>query len=498
MSDNIQRGRGRSHGYKFDRGGMPTEFGPFIGEVKNNVDPTRSGRLQVFIDQFAGNNPNDPTLWRTVSYIPPFYGVTPQSGTDQGVGTFVGNPNSYGMWFTPPDLGTQVICFFVAGDPNQGYYIGCVPAQGLSHMVPAIGATTKYKPDNSVQQSYFNGATQIPVVEINDLNEAIADNPRYFNQTKPVHSYVAGQMVQQGLIKDVIRGPITSSSQRESPSSVFGISTPGRAIYQGGLSETDIKSKLESGQVKPENVKVVGRRGGHSIVLDDGDLRGYDNLIRIRTSKGHQITMSDDGDCFYITHANGQSWIELGSEGTVDVFSNNSVNVRTKGEINLHADKTINMYAGESVNIKSKAIKIEGTSGIDVLSGGNLNIASTLTISVSSDGTLGLSSKAAGGWSAGAILALKGSIIDLNGLSPIPTAKATGIQNVGLPDTVFKTNVGWEVEQDKITTIVSRAPTHEPYPYHNLGVAVKTNLSEGTEQSTSTVMPPDYTITRDE
>ena len=498
MSNNIQRSQGRSQGFKFDRGGVPTEFGPFIGTVKNNIDPTRSGRLQVYIEQFAGGNVNDPTLWRTVNYIPPFYGVTPQTGTNTGVGGYLGNPNSYGMWFTPPDLDTQVLCFFVAGDPNQGYYMGCVPSQGLAYMIPAIAGSKNFKPDNANQTGYLTGATQVPVVEINDLNEAIANNPKYFDQPKPVHSYVAGQMIQQGLIKDVIRGPITSSSQRESPSAVFGISTPGRAIYQGGLSEVDIKSRLESGSVKPEDVRIQARRGGHSIVLDDGDLQGFDNLVRIRTSKGHQITMSDDGDCFYITHANGQSWLEFGSEGTVDIFSNNSVNVRTKGEINLHADKTINMYAGDSINIKSKVVKVEGESNLDLISAGIIKMGATLAVSVSSDGTLALSSKAAGGWNAGAALSLKGGIIDLNGLSPIPTVKPTPIQNVSLPDTVFATNVGWEVQQGKIITIVSRAPTHEPYPYHNLGVPVNTALSDGGDTSSTPTLPPDFDITRDE
>lgn len=501
MSDNIQRSQGRGTGYKFDRGGMPAEMGPYVGVVKGNVDPTRSGRLRVWIEQFSGPNQTDDSLWRTVKYLPPFYGVTPQSGTNQGAGTYVGNPNAYGMWFNPPDLGTKVICFFVNGDPEDGYYIGCIPEPGLNHMVPAIGASTAYQADNNIQKPYFNGATQIPVIEINDNNLAIAGNPKFYDQTKPVHSYVAGQMIQQGLIKDIIRGPITSSSQRESPSAVFGISTPGRAIYQGGLSEVDIKKRLDAGTVKIEDARVVGRRGGHSIIMDDGNLQGYDNLIRIRTSKGHQITMSDDGDCFYITHANGQSWIELGSEGTVDVFSTNSVNVRTKGEINLHADKTINMYAGDSINIKSGVVKAEGGSKLELISSGTMNISSTLAINVASDGTLALSSKAAGGWTAGAILALKGTIIDLNGGLPIPTVKATPIPNVQLPDTVFKTNIGWEVEQGKITTIVSRAPTHEPYPYHNLGVQVQTVLASDAgpgEQTSTATLPPDFTITRTE
>lgn len=496
MSENVQRSQGRGQGYKFDRGGMPAEFGPFIGVVKNNIDPTRAGRLQVYIEQFAGGDPSDASLWRTVSYIPPFYGSTPQSGTSAGTGTYVGNPNSYGMWFTPPDLETKVICFFVAGDAAQGYYIGCVPDPGLTHMTPAIGASNRWTPDNTGQESYFAGATQIPVTEINDENPAVFGNPRFFAQTKPVHSYVAGQMIQQGLIKDVLRGPITSSSQRESPSTVFGMSTPGRAIWQGGLTDEEVQSGLESGEIKGTDIRVVGRRGGHSIVMDDGNIQGYDNLIRIRSSKGHQITMSDDGDCFYIIHANGQSWLEFGSEGTVDVYSTNSVNIRTQGEINLHADKAINMYAGEAINIKSgKELKMQAVDVMELISTNKMNVYATNEISVQSDGSLALKNAAQGGWNCAGGLAFKGSPIDLNGPAPPNATKATPLKDFQLPDTKFVANTGWEVEDGALTTIVTRAPTHEPYPYHNRGVDAQVELADSAPEETAT-LPEGVTITR--
>jgi hypothetical protein len=133
------------------------------------------------------------------------------------------------------------------------------------------------------------------------------------------------------------------------------MSTPGRPVYQGGLGggvNGDQDALKELNQETLADLKVIGRRGGHTFVMDDGTLTGNDSLVRIRTSKGHQITMSDDGNCFYITHANGQTWIELGQEGTVDVFATNSVNVRTQGTINLHADQDINMFAGKKSTSK--------------------------------------------------------------------------------------------------------------------------------------------------
>ena len=448
MPDNINRTKGRSAGYKFDRGGTPTEFGPFIGIVTNNVDPTRGGRLQVWISQFgateADGSPNfkDESTWRTVNYIPPFYGYTPHTGTDQGAGTFTGNQQSYGMWFTPPDLFTQVICFFVGGDPNQGYYMGCVPEPAINHMVPAIGASRRFDLQNGPQDSYFAGASQLPVTEINNNNEQIAEDPRFFDKVKPVHSYVASIMMQQGLIRDTVRGPITSNAQRESPSAVFGISTPGQAIYQGGLNERDIKGQLERGQLRPQDVEVIARRGGHSLVMDDGDLEGRDNLVRIRTAKGHQITMSDDGDCFYIIHANGQTWLEFGKQGTVDVFSTNSVNVRTQGTINLHADRDINMFAGGSINMKTKIMKLQADAAMDIIGAGRLSIYSKTLIGVKSDGALNLQSNG-GSWDAGGDLALEAGCILLNSGGTQPVDTPASLRDVKLVDTSFVQNQGW-------------------------------------------------------
>jgi hypothetical protein len=480
MADNIQRSKGRGASYKFDRGGMPAEFGPYIGVVRNNVDPTRSGRLQVFIEQFAGDNPNDPSLWRTVSYVPPFYGVTPRnnSTTTAGTGNYKGNQQSYGMWFTPPDIGVSVICFFVAGDPNQGYYMGCVPDPGITHMIPAVGASAKFVTQGTEQQTLTTSANakQLPVVEINSENAKIFENPRFFAEPKPVHSYQFSLFANQGLLGDYIRGPISSSSQRESPSAVFGMSTPGRAIYRGGLAEKDIKSKLAAGSIKLSDIKVEGRRGGHSFVMDDGDLQGRDNLVRIRTSKGHQITMSDEADCFYFVHANGSTWIELGSEGTVDVYSTNSVNVRSQGVINLHADKDININAGENLNIRAKNIQLESQETFKLSSIGDMTVYSKSKIGVLSDGTLTLQSET-GGWKCSGELNLQAQPINLNSGSPDNVEAPKPIKEYKLDGTQFEGSKGWQVDPGAIETIVTRAPTHEPYPYHNKGVPVEINYS---------------------
>ena len=491
MSENLELSAGKPRNYKPDRGGTPVPPGAYIGVVKNNVDPSRSGKLQVYIQQFGSPNANNSQTWSTVSYCPPFYGSTP-AGASAGTGAFEqGNPQSYGMWFTPPDIGTQVLCLFVAGEPT-GYYVGCVPAQGITHMIPAIGSVAKAQAmtQNATQASYFAGSERLPVTEINNSNNQISQNPKYFDQPKPVHSYLAGILFQQGLINDQVRGSIGSTSQRESPSNCYGISTPGRAIYQGGIGAKEggddkVTSKTLAAD-QPNAANVIARRGGHTLVMDDGDLNGNDNLIRIRTAKGHQITMSDDGDCFYICHANGQAWIEMGQEGTLDVYTTNSVNLRSQGTINLHADEDINMFAGGKINMKSvKGTTMQSDLDMTVSNKGKLTLFSQGAIGIKSPGTVAISSQI-GSWACGSTLSFNGNKLQLNGGPKAEVETPAGLTKYLHPKVEFNASAGWLAIPSATESIVTRAPTHEPYPYHNQGVSVSVKLA-----GPSPTPPPD-------
>ena len=65
------------------------------------------------------------------------------------------------------------------------------------------------------------------------------------------------------------------------------------------------------------------------------------------------------------------------------------------------------------------------------------------------------------------------------------------------PDVQFDASVGWSVNPSGLTSSVTRAPTHEPYPYHNQGVQVAVNL--GTAQTTpppgAPTLPANVSIT---
>ena len=51
---------------------------------------------------------------------------------------------------------------------------------------------------------------------------------------------------------------------------------------------------------------------------------------------------------------------------------------------------------------------------------------------------------------------------------------------------LFRSSLGWTVQSGGLESIVTRAPTHEPWPYHNKGVSVEVAMEEG-QPST----PPD-------
>lgn len=480
MAEEQQRSKGRPSNYKQDRGGAPAESGPFLGIVKNNVDPTRSGRLQVYIEAFGDGGKDDDSKWTTVRYLPPFYGATNPETGGTGEGKFPGNQNSYGMWFTPPDIGVTVVCIFINGDRSQGYYFGVVPLDGVNHMVPAVGAAANYVTDGANQSAYFAKAPLLPVTEINTNNTKIDNSGRFFDQAKPVHSAVASTYFQQGVAKDPERGPIRSSAQRESPSAVFGISTPGRAVTQGGLKPNDAKKRLESGATKPADVSVIGRVGGHTFVMDDGDIDGNNQLFRLRSSKGHQITMNDTGNFIHIMNGNGQTWIELGVEGTIDVFSTNSINLRSQGDINLHADRDINMYAGGNFKVKANQnIIMEATVDTAIQAQNNVYLVSKGYVGVKADGSLTIESKGSTNWKSSGAVNINGSEVNLNGKAGPGVVSPPAMVLTTLDDTKFSSSTGWEVSSGALETVCSRAPTHEPYPYHDQGVDAKVEFESG-------------------
>ena len=485
MAQDYFKPKGRAKASKPDAGGGVIRSEPVFGVVKDNVDSTRSGRLQVYVADFGSSNPNDSKSWTTVSYMSPFYGKTTPSGPQTGYGTYVQNTHSYGVWNSPPDIGTTVICIFINGDMNYGFWIGCVPEAEALTMVPALGGVETIVP-NAGEANSLGGSTLLPVTNMNTDNASIANSADYITAPKPVHSFQASIFAQQGLVRDSIRGPISSTAQRETPSRVgWGVSTPGRPIYKGGYTDANVADSAEA--ANSDKLTIVARRGGHSIVMDDGDLIGQTQLVRIRTALGHQITMSDDGQTLFIIHSNGQSYIELGKEGTIDMYATNSVNIRTQGDLNLHADRNVNINAAKALNISADSVNLTSTNNYSQLIGGDYKTEVSGKLSTKVGGTMSMGSAGEGSYASGSTMYVNGSVVNLNtGETSATPESVDPIPLVAHTDSLFDKEKGWAAAPGKLLSIVSRAPAHAPWANAGQGVDVQIK----TDSAAALASPP--------
>jgi hypothetical protein len=333
---------------------------PYIGVVKNNLDPTRCGRVQVFVPELGGD-PDDQANWRTVSYASPFMGYTSTelSSSDpiDSNNQFGHVSNTYGMWMVPPDLGVEVIIMFIAGDPMRGYWLACVNSNLSRYMLPGLAGSKNVDSATAsanVQASYSPGDS-VPVAEFNENDPANATNPNFYNAAKPVHEVQYARLKQQGLEKDITRGTISSSSQRETPSHVFGISTPGRPTNDPA-DDPNYVNNLNAGTITEDYYRVKSRKGGHQFVMDDGSVLGTDQLVRLRTAAGHQILMHDTEETIYISHAKGNSWVELTKDGSINIYSKAGFNLRSEGTVNIHSDQDVNINAGGRINLNDSVL----------------------------------------------------------------------------------------------------------------------------------------------
>jgi hypothetical protein len=447
----------------------PVKPGMYLATVTNVLDNNFMGVLQVKLLYAGSGNSDYSGQHLSVKYMSPFYGTTGRKNI-KDVNDYDNTQKSYGMWMVAPDIGTTVVVLFMQGSPRFGYWIGCVPEDSMNFMIPGLAAT-KYAIDPI-------GGERVPVAEynakINNTNNSIADATQVL---KPQHP-LADKLLEQGLIKDDIRGITTSSARRESPCMVFGISTPGPLDVTG--------PKALVGPDDDQATALVSRLGGSTFVMDDGDdkfLREtpagegplkyastengetaglgdipHNELIRLRTRTGHQILLHNSEDLIYIGNARGTTWIEMTSNGKIDIYAKDSISVHTDSDLNFSAKRDVNLEAGRNVNIKaagtaptlaagataekkSGRIQLESTANINLLSGADTKISST--------GTSHINSKVDH-------VETTGGAIHMNSESK-PAELVEALKLFQLPD---------ELGTLSITSIMLRVPTHEPWPHH--------------------------------
>ena len=484
----------------YDRDSIPgVRFEPAtqIGIVKDNLAPARDGRLRVWIPDFGGDE-NNERFWRKVHYASPYRGSTyqPETGLNN---SFTGTTHSYGMWMTPPDIGNHVICTFINGDPERGFWFACVPNGTSQWMIPAVGSSSNV--DTEMVSAELKASilpdSHVPpqVLPVTEFNENIPGsiNSTFYINKKPIHEHQASILFKQGLDRDPTRGAISSSAQRETPSHVFGISTPGRALTKDPADDPDYASKVASGDIPPDQFSVPTRKGGHTFVMDDGDVNGIDQLIRLRTAGGHQLLLNDDKNVMYVGHKDGTSWVEIDETG-IKIYTAGDFSVRAEGNFNLHADKDINIQSGGNMNIASdtsfnlNSAQVNlGASESFLAFGAKMNIGGS-TLTVSSDGKLAVSS--------GGAMTVSGSTIDINGGSGGNSISMPTLQKNKLADTTFddKTTKLWYSVPQSVDSVVTILPSHEPWTRTGTPAPITKQTSSSVCAPKTATAPGNYTL----
>lgn len=306
---------------KFQPTGRTTSlFGVFVGFVKDAQDVQKNGRLRVWIPEL-GSSPENPDGWIIVNYCSPFAGATNVDTISKSdLESFEGTQTSYGMWMVPPDINNQVLIMFINGDASRGIWIGSLYNQYMNNMVPAMAADSK---------NWQYPGKQVPVAEYNKWDTKVTQPDRAFHPYEKTKFKGVGN---QGLITDKGRGVTTSSARRESPSSVFGILTPGPVV-------TDTSD--------PRKIR---RKGGSSFVMDDGTGSEY---IQLATKTGAQIRIDETNGFVYLINRDGTAWVQMDKDGNVDIFGAKDISMRAQRDLNIRADRNVNIEAGQNIFMKA-------------------------------------------------------------------------------------------------------------------------------------------------
>jgi len=476
----------------------PPGPGPFLAQVTNHLDSSFMGGLEVVLINDVPSSTKLQANTYPVKYLSPFYGITSPEFQGNNAANFNDSQKSYGMWMVPPDVGTIVMVIFVNGHRNQGYWIGCVPDTFQNFMVPGIASTSTALVTPAQKEKYGNVAS-LPVAEFN-TNVASKDNPitsKIDAIRKPVHPF-ADRLWAQGLLADNIRGVTSSSARREIPSQVFGISTPGPIDTSNGAQKGNIGYGAGTSAF-------VSRLGGSTFVMDDGDVDGNNELVRIRTRTGHQILLHNSENLIYIANAEGTAWIEMTALGKIDVYAADSISLHTQGDFNFRADRDFNLEAGRNFNI-NVASSTPGSAGGNLninaqnhlnlySSGANLDIQGNLSLNVNADvnilatGAISQSSGKQFSINSNGVLALaatndvsigSASITmgapKINQLPSKSSATAPTSPTITTPTVISQWQVpvtdvsaGWANRYQSSTplsTIMQRVPMHEPWSQH--------------------------------
>lgn len=303
-----------------------------VGHVVDTNDPQHRGRIRVYCPDFGDLPGNDISGVPWCQYMSPFGGMVSSDKMTRGPGDHSTKGSvAYGMWALPK-VGAQGLVMCINGDPSRRVFVGCLPPMHSEHTMP--------------HGRYIDGdgpfsSEEAPIEPLySNLKKAFGDKTSSEYQSRAADCGVTG------LNQDHIDNNLTGSKKKDSTSG-----------YKQSRLTPDKKSDL-TGTVFDNQVYSLTTPGFHSISMDDSKDNGR---IRIRTGCGHNILLDDTNERIYINSAEGNNWIEIDQDGTIDIYASQSISIKSDTDINLTADKSIRMHAPDIHICADQNIRVTAT-----------------------------------------------------------------------------------------------------------------------------------------
>lgn len=341
-------------------GNNPGFTGITLGVVVDSDDPLQMGRLRIFCPSLN----DDP---KSVQYVPwaiyasPFSGSVNNDKYTRGVG---GDQTAetkgalhYGFWAIP-ELGAHVLVGCVDGDFRRRFWMACVP----QHQETNTLHHGRWKWDDGKIEGPLSSSDQPMQPLYDNLSEAFQnkkDSPEW--KTRAADYQASAIREDAGQIPNPKKRTYTDQTNKSMVDSEDDEWIKD-AIGAHGYDWSGYKNY---GAFLAPRTYGMSSPGMHAIVMDD---RPFNNRIRMRTTTGHQIILDDTNERIYISTNKGKSWLEMDSNGRIDVFSDGGISFGTTGDMNFTAQGTIRLHASESIHMYAgHNLGEDGTTGDELL-----------------------------------------------------------------------------------------------------------------------------------
>lgn len=320
-----------------------------VGVIVDTDDPLQNGRLRIFCPSL-NDSPEKIHHLPWAAYVSPFGGRI-----NNGCFTRAADPDNcttegtvhYGFWGIPEQGGHAVVAC-IDGDPRRRVWLGCIPSNQETHTL--FNGRFKWTGFNGTPDGPFS-STNKPIQPLYD-NLSIAFNG---NKNSQEWRTRGADYTPTAVDQDVGQVPnVGKDSYLDEQNTQISSAEPDEWVKSIlGANGYDWTSFKNLGAFKSSKVYGFSSPGMHSLMMDD---RAFNSRTKLRTAGGHILLMDDTNERIYIATEKGNNWIELDSNGNIDIYSKRRVSIHSESDINFSTDSTfrvtakkgIYMYAGNT------------------------------------------------------------------------------------------------------------------------------------------------------